>query len=157
MSNQDFESNYQNLSDVQLLSVLADKTNLLPEAAIALDKEICRRQLSAAPHPRWFRGEEEVHCLEDYLEYKQSVDQARKLSRLWYLRAMAPFILVLILSRVSSRDYPLLIFPSLIWAFAYAAYLFSLKMRLLGYRCPQCSESFGRGEACFNCGFPRKI
>jgi hypothetical protein len=157
---QDFESTYRNLSDEQLQLVLDDRADLLPIAVAALDREVRRRQVKPSEPPHWLRkpgSSDDVYSLEDYPEYVQLVVRIRRLSRLWYLKAISPFIFVLALSRSTSKDFPQLVVASLFWAMFYGLYLFWLRTRLLGYRCPQCSNPFGRGNDCFNCGFPRSV
>lgn len=159
MEMQDFESYYASLADDQLLDVLADKQDLIPEASIALEREVHKRSLTAR-HIKWLRDPnsiEEVRSLDDYPDYRKLVERLTRLSRFWYLRAMSLFILVLILSKLTARDYPAFVLISLGWACFYVIVLLYWRFRLLSVVCPQCGKRFGRGSECFNCGFPRSL
>jgi hypothetical protein len=93
--------------------------------------------------------------LEDYDEYQKLLERKNTYGRYWYLIAMAPFVLGLILGRNSFANSLVFIAITLSWAMCVAVYFFILNARFLGFKCPQCSQGFGRGPECFNCGFPR--
>jgi hypothetical protein len=153
-----FRRHYEQLTDSDLALVLADKQDLVPEAAEALDQEIQRRHFVLPGPPQWTRepgSDKCVNSLEDYSEYRRLVDGKKTFGRYWYLLAIGPFVLGLALGRTSFENSALLIGVTLTWAMCVVVYGLVLNLRFLGFRCPQCSQSFGRGSECFNCGFPR--
>jgi hypothetical protein len=158
MSGDTFQRRYEQLTDNELAQVLADKENLVPEAAEALDGEVQRRHFVSPTHSQWTQqpgSDKRVESLEDYNEYRGLVERKKAFGRYWYLLAMGPFILGLVLGRTSFENSGVLIIATLFWAMCVAVYGLILSARLLGFRCPQCSQSFGRGSECFSCGFPR--
>ncbi|MGA3135520.1 MAG: hypothetical protein ABSC88_05965 [Terracidiphilus sp.] len=158
MSEEAFRKHYEQLTDNELAQVLADKQDLVPEAAQALDQEVQRRHFVMPEIPQWTRqpgSVERVKSLEDYDEYQSLLERKNTFGRYWYLVAMAPFVLGLVLGRNSFANSIVFITVTLSWAVCVAVYLFILNARFLGFKCPQCSQGFGRGAECFNCGFPR--
>ena len=158
MSVETFRKSYEQLTDDELAQVLADKQDLLPEAAEALDREVQRRQFVMLEPPQWTQhpgSEASVESLEDYEEYRVLIAKRKTFGRYWYLLAMGPFVLGLVLGRKSFENSVVFITVTLSWALCVALYGVILNARFLGFKCPQCSKGFGRGPECFNCGFPR--
>jgi hypothetical protein len=158
MSEEAFRQHYEQLTDDELARVLADKQDLVPEAMGVLDQEVQRRHVVLPPPPQWTRhpeSAERVEALEDYGAYRYLVERNKTFRRYWYLLAMGPFVLGLALARAKIENSVLFIVVTLGWAMCVALYGLILNTRFLGFRCPQCSQSFGRGAECFNCGFPR--
>jgi hypothetical protein len=158
MSEDTFGQRYERLTDNELAQVLADKQDLVSEAAEALDQEVQRRHFVLPAPPEWTRqpgSDERVGSLEDYGVYRCLVERKKTFGRYWYLLAMGPFVLGLVLGRTSFENSAVLIVATLSWAMCVAVYGLILSVRFMGFRCPQCSQSFGRGSECFNCGFPR--
>jgi len=158
MSGDSFQRRYEQLTDNELGQVVAEKRDLVPEAAEALEMEVHRRHFVSPPPPQWTQqpgSDKPIRCLEDYDEYKASVERKKTFGRYWYLVAMGPIILGLVLGRKSFENSVVLVTATLTWPLCIAVYGLILNARLLGFRCPQCSQSFGRGSECFNCGFPR--
>ena len=158
MSRETFQEHYERLTDDELGQVLVDKEDLVPEALEALGREVQRRQF-VMPEPRqWNRQSdtgERVKSLEDYEEYRNLVEKKKTFGRYWYLIALGPFFLGLLLRRTFFENSILFVLITLSWATCVAIYGLILNARFLGFKCPQCSQGFGRGTECFNCGFPR--
>ena len=96
MSEIAFRKRYEQLTDNELALVLADKQDLLPEAALALEQEVQRRKFVMPESPQWTRqpgSKERVASLEDYDEYQRLLEKKNTFGRYWYLIAMAPFAL----------------------------------------------------------------
>jgi len=158
MNEQSFQAYYQHLTDDQLRDVLADKQDLVPEAASALDAEVQRRKLGPPEPPRWKPlpdTNRPVCSLEDFPSYRDLTAKRRFANRYAVLIAIAPLSLGLAFAKQKLENSIVFLFLSLGWAFVVAAYALSAVTRWLGFRCPQCGESFGRGAECFSCGFPR--
>ena len=158
MSGDSFQRRYEQLTDNELGQVVAEKRDLVPEAAEALEVEVQRRHFVSPPPPQWTQqpgSDKPIQCLQDYDEYRVLVERQKTFGRYWYLVAMGPFILGLVLGRKVFENSVVLITATLSWAMCIAVYGLILNARLLGFRCPQCSQSFGRGSECFNCGFPK--
>ena len=158
MSAELFRGHYAGLTDDELLRVLDDRKDLVPEATAALDLEIGSRHLAPSEPQHWVKtpeSSEPVHSLEDYEEYRQLLKKKLTLGRIWHVVALAPFVLCLIFARRAVDNSMALLFLTLGWALCVVGYMLVLNLRFLGFRCPQCSQSFGRGSECFNCGFPR--
>jgi hypothetical protein len=63
-----FQQEYAAMTDDQLLAVQADRQDLVPEAAVALDREVQRRGVRPAPPPEWAPNpdlDDGTRCLED--------------------------------------------------------------------------------------------
>jgi hypothetical protein len=153
-----FGKYYEGLTDDELTQVVADRKDLVPEASSALDREVSKRHLKATEPPHWIKtpdSSEAVGSLEDYKQYRELLERKRSFGRLWYFVAIGPMILGLVLGRLVFENSETLVLISLAWAMCVAGYMLFLNIRFLGFRCPQCSQSFGRGSECFNCGFPR--
>ena len=58
---------------------------------------------------------------------------------------MAPFVLGLVLGRDTFGNSVPLVILSVAWAMCIAAYGLFINFKFPGFRCPQCSERFGRG------------
>lgn len=158
MSKETFRQHYEQLTDDELAQILADKQDLVPEAVQALDQEVQRRHFVLPEPPKWTRqpgAEERVESLEDYDEYRRLFERKKTFGRYWYLVAMGPFVLGLVLGRSAFANSIVFIVITLSWAMCVAVYGLNLNARFLGFKCPQCSQGFGRGAECFNCGFPR--
>lgn len=64
----DFQRQYEHLTDEQLLAVSADSSDLVPEAAAALNAEIRKRAVKPSEPTRWLRrpgSSERVESLQD--------------------------------------------------------------------------------------------
>jgi hypothetical protein len=158
MGEEAFRQYYAQLTDDELARVLADKQDLVPEAVGVLDQEVQRRHVVLPAPPQWTRSpgsDERVGALEDYDAYRHLVERKKIFRRYWYLLAIGPFLLGLALAKAKFENSLLFVIVSLAWAICVAIYGLILNTRFLGFRCPQCSQSFGRGAECFNCGFPR--
>jgi hypothetical protein len=162
MSEEDFGRNYERMSDDELVLVLADRKDLVPEAASALDHEVQRRKVKLAEPTRYVRhtGEgEQVASLEDYSEYRELRRRSQFWGRYGYVVAIVPFVLLLTLGRLLGTpwfdDSPSLVITALSWAVIVCLYALSVFLRLLAFKCPQCGRGFGRGAECFNCRFPK--
>lgn len=158
MSLEDFRKHYEQSTDDELVQVLADKQDLLPDAAMALDQEVQRRHIVLPEAPQWTRqpgSEERVESLEDYGEYRILLKRKKTFGRYWYLVAMGPFVLGLVLGKTLFENSIVLVIITMSWAMCVAVYGLILNARFLGFHCPQCSQGFGRRDECFNCGFPR--
>jgi hypothetical protein len=83
------------------------------------------------------------------------LERKKTFRKYWYLVAMGPFALGLLVGRTLFENSMVFIFITLSWAMCVAIYGLILNARFLGFKCPQCSQGFGRGAECFNCGFPR--
>lgn len=158
MSLEDFRKHYEQSTDDELAQVLADKQDLVPDAAEALDQEVQRRHIVLPGPPQWPRqpgSGERVDSLEDYGEYRSLLKRKKTFGRYWYLAAMGPFVLGLVLGKTLFENSMVFIIITMSWAMCVAVYGLILNARFLGFHCPQCSQGFGRGTECFNCGFPR--
>ena len=160
MNEESFQTHYQGLTDDQLLQILADKADLVPEAAAALDSEIRKRKLQPLEPQRWFRQAgsiEQVQSLGDYCDYRQLSQRRKTVGRYWYFLAMGPFVAGLVLGGKTFDNSVVFIPLTLAWAMCVAVYCLYISSRFLAFRCPQCNERFGRGSECFSCGFPRGV
>jgi hypothetical protein len=158
MSGQEtFEGHYAHLSDDELALIVADRSDLVPEADVALDEELRRRKLSpAAPRPSpQYEIPPDLHCLDDDGSYGRAMRTKRFLDRFWYLFVFGPPLAMLFSARFAYKD-PDTLKYSLLWIFMFAAYWLLLKGRLAAFTCPVCAQRFGRGDACERCGLPRK-
>jgi hypothetical protein len=158
MSKETYREHYERLTDDEFALVFADKQDLVPDAAEALDQEVQRRHFVMPEPPQWTRqlgSEERVGSLEDYDEYRNLLRRKKTFGRYWYLIAMGPFVLGLVLGRKLFENSIAFIIVTLSWAACVAVYGLILNARFLGFECPQCTKGFGRGAECFNCGFPR--
>ncbi len=158
MSGTTFQEHYEQLTNDELAQVLAGKEDLVPEALKALNREVEKRNFVMPESPQWSRrpgSEERAKSLEDYEEYRTLLERKRTFGRYWYLVAMGPFVLGLLLGKTLFENSIVFIFITLAWAMCVAIYGLILNAHFLGFKCPQCSQSFGRGGECFNCGFPR--
>ena len=158
MNERDYQNYYEQLTDDQLVQVLADRQDLVPEAAAALDEEVQKRQLKLPEPPHWTRGPgstEPVTSLEDYGEYQQLVARKRAVSRYVYLLAFAPFALGLAFARKAFENSIVLISLCCAWMLVAVVYGIVINIRFLDFKCPQCSDKFGSEGECVTCGFPR--
>lgn len=158
MSKESFLDHYERLTDDEFAQVLADKQDLVPDAAEALNQEVQRRHFVMPEPPQWTRqpgSEERVKSLEDYDEYRNILQRKKTFGRYWYLVAMGPFVLGLVLGKTLFENSIAFVIVTLSWAMCVAVYGLILNARFLSFKCPQCSKGFGRGAECFNCGFPR--
>ncbi len=154
-----FRNYYRQLTDDELARILADRKYLVPEAAEALDLEVQRRDFVIPQPPQWTRhpgSEERVTCLEDYKEYRSLLKRKKTFRRYWYIAAIGPFVIGLVLGRKFFQNSIFLITITLAWAVCVAVYGMILDGRLWGFTCPQCAKGFGRRGECFQCGFPRR-
>ncbi len=108
--------------------------------------------------PQWSRNsdsEERVESLEDYEEYRNLLERKKAFGKYGYLVALGPFILGLLVARALFENSIVLIVIALSWTMCVAIYGLVLNARFLGLQMSSCSQGFGRGAECFNCGFPR--
>jgi hypothetical protein len=158
MSRETFREYYGGLTDDQLAQVVADKQDLVQEAEDALDAEVQKRHFVMPERPQWNQqpgAGERVNSLEDYEDYRSLLGRKKIFGRYWYLVALGPFVLGLVLAKALFENSIAFIVVTLSWALCVAAYGLILNARFLSFECPQCSKGFGRGAECFNCGFPR--
>jgi hypothetical protein len=158
VENGSFRQHYERLTDDELNQVVADSKDLIPEAALALDREISKRHLEGPDAPTWTRtpdSSDVVASLEDYNEYNDLLERKRSFGRFWYLIALGPIVLGVVFGRQAFENSEPLVLLSLAWAMCICGYMLFLNLPFLSFRCPQCAQSFGRGPECFNCGFPR--
>jgi hypothetical protein len=154
-----FPSTYQQLEDNELLEIVREKNQLLPEAKVALEKELKRRRLES-PRPRiWLReagSNETVHCLNDYVGYQELCARRAFLRRYRYALTLGPFLLLLVLGgRRFENSIPA--FGAIAaWWFSVIAYELVNFLRWCGFKCPQCHHVFGRDSECIACGFARE-
>lgn len=149
---------YDQLTDDQLVAILADKVDLVPDAVAALQAEVQRRKVTLPEPTRWTGqpgSDEEVKSLEDYDDYQLLVKKRKSVIRYYYYVALGPFVLGLLFARKLIENSNTFIVLTMGWAICAAAYGLSLNFRVLAYKCPQCSNVFGRGSECDTCGFPR--
>ena len=156
MSEAAFRQYYAQLTDDELVRVLADRQHLVPEAVGVLDLEVQRRHVVLPVPPQWtIHPDSDELALEDYDAYRHLVERRKTYRRYYFGLFMGPYILGLVLARARVESSDLFMFVTLGWAMCVALYDLILNTRFLGFRCPQCSQSFGHGDECFNCGFPR--
>jgi hypothetical protein len=158
MGPQDLRRHYEQLTDDELLSVAAGSGHLVPEAAAELNSEIRRRGAKLPEPTQWMRepgSAERVESLEDYDQYRRLCQKRQFMGNYWYVLAMAPFVLGLVLGRSVFENSVLLIGLTVTWAMLVAMYGLALVLRWIAFRCPQCSHRFGTDAACSSCGFPR--
>jgi hypothetical protein len=100
-----------------------------------------------------------LRCLEEFEPYAQIGEQKQKLRK--YRRfAFAPFSAVLFFEIVvfhdpSNRMWVIPVLASLGWAVLIASYDLMLKVRMMLFRCPRCSNKFGGDDRCFYCDLAR--
>src|SRR5690348_1332155 len=102
MSNQEFSLYYAGLSDDQLVEVLKDRTDLVPEASAALDCEVQRRGLNPSETQEPVRlpnPDDDIHALDDDLSYVQLLRRKRLFDRFWYWFAFGPVALLMMSAR----------------------------------------------------------
>jgi hypothetical protein len=159
MSEQDYRGYYERLTDDQLRLVFSDRRDLEPEATVALDREIQRRKLGSPEALQWKPlpdTNQPAHCLDEYPGY-QALTARKQLARNYAIPiGLAPFLLGLVLARQPAENSEAFILITLGWGILVLLFALSIYFRWLGFRCPQCSDSFGRGAECFSCGFPRR-
>jgi hypothetical protein len=86
MYEESFRAYYENLTDDQLLQIVADKADLVPQAAAALDSEVRKRKIMPTEPQRWIRdasSDEQVQSLEDYSDYRQLSQKRQTVGRYW--------------------------------------------------------------------------
>jgi len=157
MREDDFAQQYAGMTDDQLMQVMADKKELLPEAISALDLEVQRRQLSssAPPQKTWeVDPDDPVRSLEDVFRYRSLQRQKRILDRFGYWIIFGPVVLLLVSARYAYKD-PENLKTIVGWVILVAGYWMFTVLRISAYSCPQCAQRFGNGANCFYCGFPR--
>jgi hypothetical protein len=156
MTQERFDEYYKDLTDDQLCVVAADRKDLVPEAAAALDREAARRNLKPAPEPVWVgpRDPTAYRSLEEVPKYRGLVRTK------WFLnRAAAPLVVIVILlglfsSRYNYRD-PEFYRSVFLMIFVAGAFWLATWMRLRAFDCPNCGERFGARDKCWRCGLPR--
>jgi hypothetical protein len=154
----DFQRNYEHLTDEELLAVASDSSDLVPEAAAALKAEIRKRGVKSPEPTRWMRqpgSSEQVESLQDYEEYRRLCRKRQVMRRYWYVLAIGPFFLGLLLGRRVFENSVFLILLTLAWALLVVGYSLVLTLRWTTLRCPQCSQRFGIESECSYCSFRR--
>jgi len=149
---------YDQLTDDEVVAILADKVDLVPDAVAALEAEAQRRKVTLPKPIKWTRqpgSDEEVKSLEEYGAYRQLLEKRKSVSRYYYFVAVGPFVLGLLFARKLIEDSNIFIVLTMGWAICVLTYGLSITFRVLAYKCPQCSNVFGRGSECNTCGFPR--
>ena len=152
-----FQQQYEEMTDDQLEQVLADKKDLLPEAASALDREVQRRQLRPSSPPKWISepdSEDPIHSLDEVLGYRSLQRTKKFLDRFWYWIAFGPVAVVLVSAKYAYRN-PENLKASVGWVTLTIGYWLFVKLRISAYTCPRCAQRFGPGPTCFYCGFRR--
>ena len=101
--------------------------------------------------------DDEITSLDDLPDVARVARRQRFLNRWYKLVALAPFVVVLILSlkifpKANEQVFFWPMLAALLWAMGVVAYSFYL---LFWFKCPRCHERFGLGEACRNCGLAR--
>jgi hypothetical protein len=101
--------------------------------------------------------EDEITSLDDLPDVARVARRQKFLNRWYKPVALAPFVVVLILSlkifpKVNEQVFFWPMMAALLWAMGIAAYSFYL---LFWFKCPRCHERFGLGEACRNCDLAR--
>jgi len=157
-SKDDFLRNYEQLNDDELQQVLADKNDLVPEAAAALEIEVQRRHITLPPPPLWVRSadrSEPVSSLEDYGDYTQLRNRYQFVRKWAYGIGIGPFVLGLALGGRRLESSEVVLFGTLLWLLVCTGYAMVIQFRYMAYKCPQCSDRYGGGKECRSCGFPR--
>lgn len=154
-----FERYYTGLTDEALRQVLLDKEDLLPEAALALEREVQRRHLdpSVSRRARFAEGvpeEGNLHSLDESFGYQSLVRRKRFMDRFWWLIAFAPPAALLLSSRYAYRVTEN-IRLGIAWVVLTVGGWLFLKGRVAAYTCPRCAQRFGSGDSCFFCDLPR--
>lgn len=157
MNSDSFEEHYTQMNDDELEQVLADRKDLVPDAAAALDMEVQRRKLQPAKPPEWHfdpdRGSG-YHSLDEDTIYRSLEWQRRFLDRFWYWLAFLPAVANLLSARYAWRSSEDLA-TSVAWVFVVIAWRLFVKLRIGAFTCPECTQRFGSGAHCYFCGFPR--
>lgn len=104
------------------------------------------------------QGHPKVTCIDDVPSAAHLAARQRFFKRWYRPIALAPFALIVFVaikffSNSTSKLIDALIFLSLAWALAVAAYTFYLVFFSL--KCPACASRFGIGDKCRTCGLPR--
>jgi hypothetical protein len=102
-------------------------------------------------------GEDAIKSVDDVPSVSRLANRQLFLNKWYKLVAMAPFLVVLVVSlwffpNSSSRFLAALAIATVLWAAGVACYAFYL---IFAVRCPRCHERFGLGENCKSCALPR--
>ena len=119
MSKESFRDHYERLTDDEFAQVFADKQDLVPDAAEALNQEVQRRHFVMPEPLQWTRqpgSEERVKSLEDYDEYRNILQRKKTFGRYWYLVAMGPFVLGLVVGKTLFENSIAFVIVTLSWA-----------------------------------------
>jgi hypothetical protein len=157
MSNQEFSQYYAGLTDDQIAEVLKDRSDLVPDALLALDGEIQRRRLNPSETQRPVRlpdPDDDIHALEEDSSYLQLLRRKRFFDRFWYWLAFGPVALLMMSARYAYRALENMRL-SFTWVALIVGYWLFLKLRVSAYTCPGCVQRFGPGLVCTYCGLPR--
>ncbi|HEY3926780.1 MAG TPA: hypothetical protein VGL89_00260 [Candidatus Koribacter sp.] len=164
MTEEDFRRNYEQMAEDELVAVLADRKDLAPEAAAALD-EVVKRRGTKLPEPtRWMRSpesNEQVYSLEDYPEYQELCRRQAFSRRYYHAIAMAPiFVAVAIAGFLGKTSFlekyaVLLVSIAGTWVALVLIFSGSVFLQFFRFKCPQCRRRFGSRAECFSCEFPR--
>ena len=152
-----FQQQYERMTDDQLDQVVADKKDLLPEAATALDREVQRRQLSSSSPPKLISepdSDDPIHSLDEVLGYRSLQRTNKFFDRFWYWIAFGPVAVLLVSAKYAYKNLQNLK-TSVGWVILTIGYWLFVRLRISAYACPKCAQRFGPGPACWYCGFRR--
>jgi|SRR5450631_259362 hypothetical protein len=155
---EDLRRHYEQLTDDELFAVAADSGHLVPEAVDVLNAEIEKRGAKRPEPTRWIRqpdSAESVESLQDYERYRQLCRKKQFMGGYYYVLAVVPFVLGLVLGRKAFENSAFFVGATLAWAMLVVTYGLALNLRWAAFRCPQCSHRFGTDDECSSCGFPR--
>ena len=156
-----FRERYAQLSHSELIAIAADRKDLLPSAAIALDEELRRRGLEP-DRPQRFRqpgSVEPAHSLQDYSVYRQLCAKKQSANKYRYIKVVVPFLVGVVLSETlfkrSQVTSAVMIGITMAWALLVIANAIIMSVRWAAFKCPQCGHRFGTDAECWSCAFPR--
>ena len=151
----DFQRHYAQLTDEEFAQVVADRKDLVPEAATALEVELLRRNgMPKKPPTLESPVSEEGESLEDCYQYKRLLIKKRFMDRFWYWIAFVPVVACFLSAKYAYKA-PETIRFSIGWVILSVGYWLFLKGQMAAFTCPACAQRFGAEDACFYCGFRR--
>jgi hypothetical protein len=138
MNDAAYRQYYDQLTDDQLIAILVDKVDLVPDAVAALEAEVQRRKVTLPEPIKWTRqpgSDEEVKSLEDYGDYQKLAEKRKSVSRYYYFVAVGPFVLGLLFARRLIENSTMFVVLTLGWGICAAMYCLSIDFRVLAYKC----------------------